>query len=102
MSKTIFVGTEESFEANPMQVVESDGKRFLICKTAEGIFCIQDKCSHADVKLSKGEIDGDEIVCPAHGARFCIKTGEARCMPAVVGIKTYQVEVKDGEVRIVV
>lgn len=85
-----------------MQVVESDGKYFLVCKTAEGIFCVQDKCSHADVKLSKGEIDGEEIVCPAHGARFCIKTGAPRCMPAVVGIKTYPVEISGGEVRIVV
>lgn len=102
MSKNILVGTIDSFEANPMQVAEVDGKRFLVCKIPEGFFCVIDKCSHADVKLSKGTVEGDEIICPAHGARFCLKTGEPRCMPAVVGIKTFPVEVINNEVRILI
>jgi len=98
----ITVGSLSSFDTKPMQVVEAKGKRYLVCKIEAGIFCVEDKCSHADVKLSRGEIEGDEIICPAHGARFCLKSGAAMCMPAVVPIKSFPVSIDGQEVKITV
>ena len=50
--------------------------------------------------LDQGELDGEEIECPRHGARFDVTTGRATCMPAVVPVKTYQVRVEGGEVQV--
>ena len=60
------------------------------------VSALHDRCSHANVKLSRGTMAGDEIECPAHGARFDCKTGNHQCMPAVVGVKPIPVTVEGG------
>lgn len=58
----------------------------------------EDLCSHQDVKLSDfGEITPErELICHAHAARFCLKTGSALCQPASEPIKSYPCKV-DGD-----
>ena len=60
-------------------------------------FAIEDTCTHAEASLSEGFLDNHEIECPLHGARFDIRTGEALCMPAFEGVKTFPVHKKDGK-----
>ncbi|MXY28431.1 Rieske 2Fe-2S domain-containing protein, partial [Candidatus Poribacteria bacterium] len=50
--------------------------------------------------LAEGWFSGDEIECPRHGARFCVKTGKALCMPAVEDIECYTVKVEDDDILI--
>ena len=72
-----------SIEDNAIIIVEVQGK----------VYAIGDICSHDDGRLEDGLIDDHCIVCPRHGAEFDIRTGEAKSMPAVVGIPTYPIEV---------
>lgn len=80
--------------------VEIDGKQIVVLNLAGGFFAIADVCSHDDGPLGDGELDGNEIICPRHGARFDIRTGKALALPAVVDIPAYPVRVVDGQIEI--
>ena len=51
-------------------------------------------------QIGEGELVGSQIECPRHGARFDVKTGKALCLPAVIGIPTYEVDVRGEEIFI--
>lgn len=63
-------------------------------------YAIEDVCSHEAETLSDGIVDGGEIVCPRHGARFSLATGEALAPPAVEPVTTFPVRVENGVVQV--
>lgn len=66
-------------------------------------YCTDDLCTHEDNMLSDGGyVDGDEVECAYHGARFNLKTGRATRFPANSSIRSYPVEVRDGYVYVAV
>ena len=70
-----------------------------IVRTADGeVHAVDDTCSHANVSLSEGELDGCTLECWLHGSRFDIRTGEPSGPPAIVPINVYPVRVEDDEV----
>lgn len=73
----------------------------LVFRLENGEFsALQDRCSHAEVKLSAGVFSGCEVECPAHGARFDVRSGEALCMPAVTPVKSYKTTKEGGVVTV--
>ena len=74
------------------------GTAVAIVHTAEGVFAIRDACSHADVLLSEGEIEGCTIECWLHGSQFDLRTGAPLTLPAVVAVPVYEVRLSgEGE-----
>jgi len=66
-----------------------------------GEYCaIEDICTHDGGQLTGGTVEGDEIVCPRHGARFCIRTGEALSAPAYEPTAKFPVHVENGEIQV--
>jgi len=61
-------------------------------------FATDDTCTHAKFSLSEGYVEGDEVVCALHEARFCLRTGRVMSPPATVALRTYPVRVENGEV----
>jgi 3-phenylpropionate/trans-cinnamate dioxygenase ferredoxin component len=61
-------------------------------------YAIEDCCTHDGGELGQGELDGTQIICPRHGARFDIRTGEALTMPAVTNTPAHEVKVEGGDV----
>ena len=80
--------------------VEIDGQSIVVFNLAGGLFAIADVCSHDDGPVGDGELEGHEVICPRHGARFDIRTGKALALPAVVDIPAYQVRVVDGQIEL--
>jgi 3-phenylpropionate/trans-cinnamate dioxygenase ferredoxin component len=78
------VGTE------PVCVVHSDGE----------VFAIRDVCSHADVPLSEGEVEGTTVECWLHGSRFDLRTGKPTGLPATEPVPVYETTIEDGTVLI--
>jgi 3-phenylpropionate/trans-cinnamate dioxygenase ferredoxin component len=70
----------------------------LVVKLEDGFYAVDDLCSHADASLCDGEIEGDEVICPLHFARFNIRSGAVTAPPALEGIRTFKVEVVDGNI----
>jgi 3-phenylpropionate/trans-cinnamate dioxygenase ferredoxin subunit len=79
---------------------EVKGKSIVIFNLAGKLFAIGDICSHDNGPVGDGEIEGTEIICPRHGARFDIRTGKATSLPAVVDIPAYPVRVVEGMIQI--
>lgn len=80
--------------------VEIDDKSIVIFNIAGQYYAIADICSHDDGPLGEGDLDGMEIICPRHGARFDIRNGKVLSLPAVVDIPAYPVRVVDGEIQV--
>jgi 3-phenylpropionate/trans-cinnamate dioxygenase ferredoxin subunit len=86
-------------ESNPLKRVEVDGVPICLARLAGGeVFAISDICSHEEIELSDGELDGEDVECPAHGSRFNVRTGEVSGLPAEGPVDTYRVTVQDGEI----
>jgi len=72
--------------------------RIVLCNVEGDFYALRDQCSHEDLPLSNGDLEGDEFLCIHHGARFDVCTGRALCLPAIRPVQTFEVEVRDGEV----
>ena len=85
-------GSIKKFEINDEEIT--------ICNINNQIFAINNNCSHDEASLQEGFIDGYEIECPMHGAKFDIRTGEVTCLPAVSPIKTYNIKINNGAIEL--
>jgi 3-phenylpropionate/trans-cinnamate dioxygenase ferredoxin subunit len=70
-----------------------------------GIYCVngayyalEDVCPHAYALLSQGFVEGEEIECPLHGAKFHIPTGRCTKEPADRDLAKYEVRAEGGRV----
>jgi 3-phenylpropionate/trans-cinnamate dioxygenase ferredoxin component len=64
------------------------------------IVAFDDTCSHEEASLTEGELFGDTVECPLHGAAFNVRTGAVESFPATSGIATYEVRIVGDEVQI--
>ena len=102
MTRWIDVLAETALADGEHEVVDVDGVDVAIFKIEGQYYAIEDVCSHDGGELASGELDGDEIVCPRHGARFCVKTGEVKCAPAYENLVSFPLRVVDGKVQLAV
>ncbi len=72
----------------------------MLLNVSGNYYAIADVCSHDDGPLGEGEVDGCEIICPRHGARFDLRSGKATRSPAFVDIPWFPVRVVDGNLEI--
>ncbi|MFQ6007950.1 MAG: Rieske (2Fe-2S) protein [Candidatus Zixiibacteriota bacterium] len=90
------IATLNDVPPGTMKSFEFRHHRFVLCNTGAGVFAVADECSHDSAPISEGELRGQEIVCPRHGARFNVKDGSVKAPPALVPIDIYAVKI-DGE-----
>lgn len=97
-----FVKVAEITEVAPggVKVVEMGDKRIALCNVGGEIFAIDDICTHDGGPLDQGELLGDVIECPRHGARFNVRTGQVLALPAVRPLRTYPVQVEGTAIKI--
>lgn len=81
-------------------VVDVDGADVAVFRIDGDYYAIEDVCTHDGAEIASGEVEGDEIICPRHGARFCIKTGEVTAPPAYEAIACFPVRIEDGRVQV--
>ena len=72
----------------------------VLFNLAGNFYAIGDICTHDDGPLGDGELDGYQIICPRHGARFDIRSGTALALPAVIDTPSYPTRVVDGKIEI--
>ena len=80
--------------------IEVGGQAIVILNIAGQFFAIGDICTHDHGPLGDGELDGFQIICPRHGARFDVRNGKAMALPAVVDTPSYPIRVVDGMIEI--
>ena len=81
-------------------VVDVDGTDVAVFKIEGQFYAIEDVCTHDGAEIASGELDGDEIICPRHGARFCVKTGAVKSAPAYEDVACFPVRIEQGKVQV--
>ena len=76
------------------------GAKILLCNVEGKIFAVSDVCTHDNGPLDQGTLDGREIECPRHGARFDVTSGAVTCLPAILPIPTYAVQVEGSQILV--
>lgn len=82
MSDWITVAQAGELAPGSHRVVDVDGASVVVFNLGGDYYAIEDVCTHDGGELAGGIVDGDQIECPRHGARFCIKTGAVLAPPA--------------------
>ena len=100
MSDWINAALENRLADGEVIVVDVDGTDVAVFKIAGEFYAIEDKCTHDGAEIASGTLDGDEIICPRHGARFCVKTGAVRSAPAYEDIACFPVRIENGMVQV--
>jgi 3-phenylpropionate/trans-cinnamate dioxygenase ferredoxin component len=100
MSDWVDAVVENALANGERVVVDVDGTEVAIFKIDGQFYAIEDMCSHDQAEIASGELEGDQIVCPRHGARFCVKTGKVLCAPAYEDIACFPVRIVQGKVQV--
>ena len=82
------------------KIVEAGGQLMVVINYEGRYYCIEDVCTHDGGPLGEGKLEGYEIICPRHGARFDVRTGDALALPAFEPVATYQVKVENGDLLV--
>ena len=90
----------DDVSSGEMQLVELDDRLAIVCNIDGQFYCIDDVCTHDGGPLSDGALDGCQIACPRHGARFDVTTGQALSMPATRDTASHEVKLDDGNVYV--
>ncbi|MCZ7430602.1 non-heme iron oxygenase ferredoxin subunit [Streptomyces sp. WMMC1477] len=97
MSAYVKVASLGELEEDTPKRVEIDGVPVSLVHTEGEVFAINDICSHANVSLSEGEVEGCAIECWLHGSSFDLRTGMPSGLPATRPVPVYPVKIEgDG------
>ena len=100
MSEWTNVAAASEIGPGEYRVVDIDDVAIAVFNLDGAYFAIEDVCTHDFGTLTGGYVEGGEIMCPRHGARFDIRTGEALTPPAYEPVATFPVRIHDGVVQI--
>jgi 3-phenylpropionate/trans-cinnamate dioxygenase ferredoxin subunit len=101
-SDYIQLATTDELKPGKMLCVEHAGRRIMLANTGDGIFAVDDLCSHEDASLATGSLKGDCVKCPLHGSRFNLKTGQPLDDPAYEPIATYPVKIQGNAICVAI
>ena len=77
-----------------------NGTNLLLVKRSGKIHALAGTCSHAGGPLWEGKLEGDSIVCPWHGSRFCLNDGHVEDGPATYNQPAFDVKIENGKVMV--
>ena len=107
MGEYIDAGKADEIEDGGLKAYKVQGKDVLVIKQEGKYFAMGRYCTHMGGDLSKGTLEGNIIVCPRHGSRFDITTGEAASGPKIAFLKlktkrepSYPVKIEKGTIKI--
>ena len=100
MPRFVKVASKAELDAQSPRCVEVADKRIALFNLGGEIYAIDDICTHAGGPLSEGLVEGDEVECPWHGARFKITSGAMCCPPADENVARYNVRVSGDDVEV--
>ena len=89
-------------ECQPGSLLDVEaGRESIVLANIDGdLYALENRCSHQDLPLSDGELDGDRLECLYHGARFDVCTGRAVGLPAIKPVETYPVKLRGQEIYV--
>lgn len=99
MSEWIEVADVDEFKHTDRKLIDLGGNYQIgLFKLSDGFYAVSAWCSHQKASILHGDIEDYEIECPLHGARFDLRNGHHKCLPAVRPIASYEVKVENNKV----
>lgn len=92
-------GANEIQPGNFIQV-DTGTLYILICNVNGQLYAIEDQCTHDGSSMATGCLEGDQIICPRHGARFCLRSGAALTPPAYDAVQTFPVRINANQIEV--
>ena len=100
MADFVRVASIDDVPPGGLTLVDLDGERVVLANAGGQIYALAELCTHISRPLSKGDLDGEELVCPFHGSRFNLRSGEALSLPAQEPLATYTVQIDGSDILI--
>jgi len=100
MADWIDVATTEELPAGSRKLLNTAAGEIAVFNLDGAYYAIADICTHDGGELASGRCEGDQIICPRHGARFCIRDGRSLTPPAYEDVETFPVRVENGTVQV--
>jgi len=100
MAEWVKVATTDQVSPGAAMVVSVQGKEIALFNREGTFYAIGNTCTHAEGPLAEGEVEGDEVTCPWHGACFNIKTGEVVGPPASENVPCFKVAVEGNDIKV--
>jgi 3-phenylpropionate/trans-cinnamate dioxygenase ferredoxin subunit len=94
--------TQELPNSGDRIVIEIDEHAIAVFNVDHKYYAIEDLCTHDDGPLADGILDGAEIECPRHGARFDVRTGKVLRFPAIKDVPRYEVRLQGDEIQLLI
>ena len=98
MLNLVKVAEVDDLDEGELLAVEVDGEPICLAKVDHSIYAFTDDCTHISGPLNEGELDGEVLTCPWHGAQFNVRTGKVLRGPARQDIQTYHVQIEGSSI----
>ena len=100
MTDWVDVAPIDELQPGDHKSIEIGYEQIIIFNIDGEFYALQDHCTHDGGVLSDGVIDGEQIMCSRHGARYCIKTGEVQGPPAFESIATFPLRIQNDIIQL--
>jgi len=100
MAAFVKVATTGELAPGQAKRVEAGGKRIALFNRDGAYHAIEDTCPHRGGPLSEGQVEGNVVICPWHGAKFNITTGDVLGPPARAGVASFRIRVSGSDVEV--
>lgn len=100
MAEWVTVCAEGELAPGSSKVIDIEGALIAVFNINGEFFAIEDICTHDGGELASGTLIGDQIICPRHGAKFCVRTGEALSAPAYEPTAKFPVRIENGNIQV--
>ena len=100
MTGFVTVARIEDLPPGTVKTFYVENEHIALANVNGEVYALEDVCTHDGGPLGEGVVEGHEVECPRHGARFDVRTGAATGFPAVVGVKGHRVQVDGSEIRV--
>ena len=100
MAAFIKVATTNELAPGQAKKVEVNGKTIALFNLGGSYHAIDDTCTHRGGPLSEGQVQGDVVTCPWHGAKFKVTSGEVLGPPARAGVASYPTRITGSDIEV--
>jgi nitrite reductase/ring-hydroxylating ferredoxin subunit len=100
MAGFVKVATTGDLAPGQAKQVQVDGKAIALFNLGGTYYAIDNTCPHRGGPLAEGDVEGEEVTCPWHGAKFRISSGEVLGPPARTGVGSYRTRVTGSDIEI--
>jgi 3-phenylpropionate/trans-cinnamate dioxygenase ferredoxin subunit len=100
LSEWIDIGPVSGLGEGVPLSAEVDGVPVVVVRCGKELYAVEDRCTHDGESFAGAEVESCELICPRHGSRFDLRTGDALTPPAYEPVRTYAVRERDGRILV--